>query len=169
MLKPLCTSKDDYVIYYDPDGSHASTHFADTPNLKELVIEVLESRDIASNELSFDLDMKRVIGTCDVVETDDSDEIIYAIRTKRFDQGLVPFVKTRKAQPSSYVSIALEATDDPAIYQLSSAWIGTFGDDPPFPGQPDAIPESVPYWSKRAFVWGGQPIEPGTEQTTRPW
>jgi hypothetical protein len=163
----LCTSKDGKQVYFDPIHSHAATHFADTPQLRELVIEVLKNRDIANNELEFGIDMGRTVGTCDVVDTDDSNDIVYVIRKSRPEQGYVPFVKTRKPQADSNISISLLSNRD-GTFQLSSAWIGTW-DDPPFPQQPHATPNSKIYWNTHAFVWGSQEIEPGTETETCPW
>jgi hypothetical protein len=167
MIELLCLSKNKKRIYYDSVNSHASTHFADTPGLRERVIEVLESRDLGDDNLEFDLDVGRPIGTCDVVETNESDEIVYAFRKNRTEQGYVPFTKSRPAQASNYISIALVANMD-ETYQLSSAWIGTW-DDPPFPQQPHATIKSKPYWSAHAFVWGSQEIEPGSVIESCPW
>jgi len=163
----LCISRNGKKVYWDSVNSHAVTHFTDTPNLKELVIEVLENKDLENNNLEFDIDMKRVIGTTDVTEVDDTDEIIYAIRKNRRDQGYVPFTKSRKAQNSSYIFIALILNNDNS-YSLSSAWIGRW-DDPPFPQQAHATAVSKDYWNKHAFVWGSQEIEPGTETNVKPW
>jgi hypothetical protein len=167
MLELLCVSKNGKQIYYDAVNSHAATHFADTPHLKQLVVEVLQKRDINEKVLEFDIDMGKTIGTCDVIETDDTDEIIYALRKNRPEQGYVPFTKSRVAKPDSYISIALTTRLDNA-YQLFSAWIGTW-DDPPFPQQPHATAESKPYWSKHAFVWGSQEIELDSVISTCPW
>lgn len=166
-LQLLCKSKDGYKVFYDAIHSHAATHFDDTPGLKVLVSEVLEDRNIAENKLGFDLNMKRVIGTCDVVEANDSDEIIYALRKNRAEQGHVPFTKSRKPESSTFISIALVPSEE-ETYILSSAWIGTW-DDPPFPQQPHATPESKPYWSCHAFVWGSQEIEPNSAIESCPW
>ena len=163
----LCTSQNGKRVYYEPLDSHASTHFADTPGLKELVIELLENKNIEGERLGFDVDMGRIVGTTDVVEVDDTDELVYAVRTKRFEQGLVPWVKSRPAQPCPFVSVALCSEPD-GSYTLLSAWVGTW-EDTPFPQEPHAPPESKDYWSKYAFVWGSQPIEPGTETSIRPW
>lgn len=167
MLELLCKSKNKFDIYYDPVNSHAATHFEDTNNLKELVIEVLQNTKISNEKLDFTIDTGRFIGTSDVVEVDDTDEVIYAIRRNRADQDLVPFTKTKLAQPESKISISLILIDD-GKYELSSAWIGDW-DDPPFPMQPNANNESIPYWSTHAFVWGSQEIEPGTETPVKPW
>jgi hypothetical protein len=163
----LCVSRNGKKVYWDSVNSHAVTHFADTPNLKKLVIEILENRDLDFTNLEFDLDVKRIIGTTDVTVVNDADEIIYAIRKNRKDQGYVPFTKSRKAQNSSYISIALVLNDDNS-YNLSSAWIGKW-DDPPFPQQTHATAESKDYWNTHAFVWGSQEIESGTETKVRPW
>jgi hypothetical protein len=154
-------------VWYDSAKSNASTHFADTPGLQELVVEVLQARRITQNDLWFDIDLHRIIGTTDVVAVDSSDEIVYAIRTKRFEQGYVPFTKSRPAQPSSYLSVSLIAEDDES-YSLSSAWIGAW-DDPPFPQESHATAESKEYWNSHAFVWGSQAIEPGSEMLNCPW
>lgn len=164
----LCTSHDGKDVYYDPINSHAATHFADTPQLKELAIEVIKGRDIATSPLEFDIDLGRTVGTSDIVETDDSDEIVYVIRDHRPEQGYVPFVKTREPKDDSHISIALLATEVLSKYLLSSAWIGTWN-SPPFPQQPNATRESKIYWSRHAFVWGSQEIEPGTETKVCPW
>ncbi len=165
--KFLCHSRNGKQIYYDSVHSHAATHFEDTPHLKELVIEALRNRELSDNNTKFDIDMGRTIGTTDVVEVDNTDEIVYVMRKNRTEQGYVPFTKSHEAQPSSYLSISLIAQQD-GSYQLSSAWVGAW-DDPPFPQEPHATPESKDYWNKHAFVWSSQEVEPGTERTARPW
>jgi hypothetical protein len=66
------------------------THFNDKPELKKLVITILSSRALTEPIVTMDVDMGKTIGTTDVVEVDDTDEIVYAIRIKREDQGYVP-------------------------------------------------------------------------------
>lgn len=163
----LCVSKNGIKIYWDPINSHASTHFADTSNLRELVIEVLEGKELKAENLEFEIDMGRVVGTCDVIEVDDSDDVVYAFRKNRKEQGYVPFVKSRKAKSDSYVSIAIEKLPD-GKYILSSAWIGKW-DDPPFPQQSRATKESVSYWNSHAFIWGSQEIVDNSVVTKKPW
>ncbi|MEJ0072564.1 MAG: hypothetical protein WDN27_00485 [Candidatus Saccharibacteria bacterium] len=163
----LCNSHNGKQVYYDPVHSNAATHFSDTPQLKALVIEVLENRDITRDTLQFDLDMGRIIGTTDVVETDKTDDIVYVLRKNRKKQGYVPFTKSRGAEESSYISISL-VDEYGGTYSLSSAWIGAW-DDPPFPQEPHATSDSKTYWGKHAFVWGSQEIIAGTETTKQPW
>ncbi|MEO6761358.1 MAG: hypothetical protein ABI220_03205 [Candidatus Saccharimonadales bacterium] len=163
----LCFTKNGKSVSYDTVNSHAATHFADTPILRGLVVEVLKGLDIKDDNLEFDLDMGREIGTSDVVEIDDTDVVVYALRKNRKEQGYVPFTKSRAAQPNSFISIALEPDPD-SSYKLSSAWIGRW-DGPPFPQEPHATTESIPFWSKRAFVWGSQEVEPGSVIDDCPW
>ena len=164
----LCKSQNSKAIYYDPVDSHVATHFDDTPGLKELAIEILTQKALEADAVNFDIDMGRIVGTTDVVLVDDSDEIVYAVRKNRNDDEYVPFTKSRPAEPCSFVSVSLQIRPDGDSYELLSSWIGTWV-DPPFPGTKDETPESKPYWTKHAFVWGSQQIKPGTETSTCPW
>lgn len=101
----------------------------------------------------------------DVVEVTPDDEIIYAKRKNRDEY--IPFVKMRKQQPSSYVSLALKRLDN-GNYELQSAWIGEF-ESPPFPEKIDATVESMPFWDKHAFVWGTQSVQEYTITMQCPW
>lgn len=159
-------------VLYDPVHSHAATHLNDTPNLKALVQELISSLELTGEEIARHFDMGRVVGTCDVVMVDDSDEIVYAVRKNREDDGPVPFVKNRQGDPCPYVAVHLAPQAD-GTYILSSAWIGKFGtigvDDEPFPLAKDANERSAAFWDKHAFIYGSQEITPGTETKERPW
>ena len=165
--KFLCKSHNGAVITYDPENPHLSTHLADTPDLKDLVIEAINKLNLDSNLFAGDVDMGRNVGSCDVIGVTDTDKIVYGIRKNRFDDGLVPFVKNREGDSSSYVSIYLMPKGD-ETYELGSAWIGTF-DDEPFPLSKLANDKSKEYWNKNAFAYGSQEIEPGTESNICPW
>ncbi|MBP9826922.1 hypothetical protein KBC99_00405 [Candidatus Saccharibacteria bacterium] len=166
-FEPLCKSANGKKVVYDPINSHTATHFHDAPKLRKLVIEILSKKNLEGELITGDIDMGKVVGDSDVVEVDESDEIVYAMRKNRADQGYVPFTKSRKTQPTSIVSIYLARKDD-VTYELSSAWIGEY-DSPMFPQMNNATDDSIPYWSKHAFVWGSQEIIPGTELTDCPW
>lgn len=56
-LSLLCKTKDNFEVYYDPISSHAATHFNDAPNLKELVIELLEGLETGGKEIARHFDM----------------------------------------------------------------------------------------------------------------
>ncbi len=165
----LGSSKNGVKVTYDPVHSHAATHLQDTAQLKSLVVEVIGGMDLNGQVVARHVDMGRIVGTSDVVDVDETDKIIYAVRKNRQDDGLVPFTKTRKAQPCQYVTVQLVPQAD-GSYKLSSAWIGTFDeDDEPFPQSSRATKRSVEYWQRFAFVWGSQEIVPGTETANHPW
>jgi hypothetical protein len=105
-LELLATNKSGSAIYYDPSNSHAATHFKDAPHLKDLVKEILLEIDLNDQESVGHIDMGRVVGTTDVVKTDDTDEIIYALRKNRENDGHVPFVKSKEGNPLPVCSAA---------------------------------------------------------------
>lgn len=165
----LAPSKNGVKVFYDPIGSHAATHFEDTPNLQSLVIEIIGNLELNGQEIACDFDMGRVVGVCDVVAVDKADEIVYGMRKNRADDGLVPFAKNRQGDPCRLVAIHLVPQAD-GSYILSSAWIGTFGeDDEPFPLSSKATERSAEFWDRHAFVYGSQEIIAGTETTVKSW
>lgn len=168
-MQNLCKSKNGVSVVYDPVHSHTSTHLTDTPNLKDLVIEVIKELVLKGQEVAKHTDMKRVVGTCDLVVVDESDQVIYAIRKNRKDDGLVPFTTTRQATDCRFVAVHLVPLTD-NTYELLSAWIGVFADDDePFPQSKKATVKSKSYWSTHAFVWGSQEIIPRTKTNICPW
>lgn len=168
-LSFLCKTKDDFEVYYDPISSHVATHFNDAPKLRELIIELLGDIEVKGKEIAQHFDMHRPVGVMDVVSVDETDDLVYAIRTNRKADGLVPFVKSRKGNPCRFIAIHLAPQTNKA-YILESAWIGTFGgDDQPFPMAKDATSQSAEFWSKHAFVWGSQSVEPESVTTAKPW
>jgi|SRR5665213_2729465 len=169
MQKLIATSRNGIHVTYDPVHSHAATHLEDTPQLKELVKEVMSNLDLNGQEVAQHYNMRRVVGTCDVVTVGHIDKVVYGIRKNRENDGLVPFVKNRRGDDCPYVALHLIPQTD-NTYVLSSAWIGTFGeDDEPFPMSKDAHERSVDFWNKHAFVYGSQEIVAGTETTICPW
>ena len=157
-------SKNHVTIVYNPNGSHTATHFADTPQLKALVKEVIAATVTTGRPMWFETDMGRVVGVSSLVETDTTDDIAYAKRLNR--DTYTRFTKNREPQPSSIVTIAIKPIDE-ETYELSSAWIGPVGYS--FPDDPNAVPESREYWENHALVWGTQEVQPGTETKHCPW
>lgn len=160
-MEELCISANGKKVIYDPINSHTATHFNDAPNLRNITIKLISNTRLSENIVAKDIDMGEIIGNSDVVDVDDTDEIIYAIRKNREDQGYVPFTKSRTSQPTSYISIHLVKLDS-LTYKLSSVWFGNY-DSPPFPQMENATDDSIHYWSKHAFVWGNQEIISGSE------
>jgi hypothetical protein len=141
-----------------------ATHLKDTPGLKDLVTEVLGQTIPTGEYMWFETDMGREVGVSDLVETDGTDEIVYAKREGR--DTYTRFTKSRRAQPSQIVTVAIEPLDN-EDYILKSAWIGPVGYS--FPDHADAVPESRAYWANHAIVWGAQAVQAGTETTHCPW
>jgi hypothetical protein len=166
-LKQLCESANGMVIVYDPIDSHTATHFQDTPELISLAREILQTMNLDEELVAKDFDTGKIVGNSNVVKVKPSDEIVYAIRKNREDQGYVPFTRSRSSEPSSLVSMYLKQFE-PGTYELQSIWIGSY-ESPPFPQMNNATAESIPYWTKHAFVWGSQEIIPGTVVNNCPW
>jgi hypothetical protein len=164
MFQELCQTENHITVVYDPETSHAATHFKDEPGLRELVIEVLEQTVTTDEYMWFETDMGRVVGMTSLVETDDSDDIIYAKRLNR--DSYTRFTRSRQPQPCSIVTVAMTPLNDD-FYELDSAWIGTVGHS--FPDTPGAADESREYWSRHALVWGSQAVQAGSETKVCPW
>jgi hypothetical protein len=105
-----------------------------------------------------------MVGTTDLVETTDQDEIVYAMRPRR--QVYSRFAKNKTPVPSSWITIVLyKAANDE--YSLHTVFVGR--NTPSFPGG-DYLPEqSRKFWSTHALVWGSQDIVPDTETSVCPW
>jgi hypothetical protein len=169
MQEQIATSNNGIIVTYDPVNSHAATHLEDTPQLKDLVKEVVNSLELTGQEIAKHYDMGRIVGTCDVVDVKPNDEIVYGIRKNRESDDLVPFVKNREGDLCPYVAVQLVPKPN-GPYVLSSAWIGIFGeDDEPFPLAQDANERSIDFWNKHAFVYGSQEILAGSETKICPW
>ncbi len=160
----LAYAKNHIAVFYDPEHSHAVGHFASNPDLRGLVKEIIQATLLTNEYMWFETDMGRIVGMSSLVETDNSDEIVYAKRLNH--TTYTRFTKSRKSQPSSIVTIALNPIKDQA-YELTSAWIGPVGYS--FPDDPAAAPESHLYWENHALVWGTQAIQAGTETAVCPW
>ena len=169
LLLFLCKSRNGIDVFFDPVNSHAATHLDDVPQLKDLVIEAIGKIRLEEKEIYTAVDMGRIVGTCDVVEVEKNDEIVYGIRRNRDDDGLVPFVRNREGDSCPYVTVYIVLQED-GQYVLSSAWIGPMSeDDVPFPLSKNATTKSKEYWDKHAFVYGSQEIVTGTETSHKPW
>ena len=71
------------AVQYEPEGSHAATHFSDSPELFDLAREALLRTDVTGVRLVASVDLDRVVGMQDLVPTNDADVILYAKRLNR--------------------------------------------------------------------------------------
>lgn len=157
-------SRNGLRVVYDPVGSHVSTHFADTPNLRSLVEKIIAQTEVSGDSMGFETDMGEIVGHSDLVETDETDTIVYAQRPNR--DTYMRFTQSRPPQPSSLVTVILtRQTED--TYNLFSAWIGSL--TPAFPGSPREEEGSKAFWETHALAWGNQEVDPDSITRQRPW
>jgi hypothetical protein len=159
----IATTKNHKRVYFRT-SSHAATHLQDTPELLACVKEVLANLEPESEKIYTDHDMGREVGTTDLVETTDKDEILYVKRLNR--DNYTRFVKNRTAQPTNYITIILNR-DSAGEYELFSAWTGRAA--PQFPGDELETAESRPFWQTHALVWGNQAVQENSEVYEWPW
>jgi hypothetical protein len=107
----FATSKNGKDITWLGEKSHAFTHFQDAPGLEAITREIIRSHDIGDGrEIYLDIDMGRSVGESGLVEVEEGDELIYAIRKNR-DRYTV-FVKNRKPKPCSLVHVVIRQRKD---------------------------------------------------------
>src|SRR6476659_9004401 len=111
------TTNNGYKVFVDTEKSHAATHLADTPGLRSFVAELLPFISAETDDVYVDRDMGKVVGDSDLVQTDNSDEIIYAKRLNR--DNYTRFAKNRQPEPTSYVTVVLHK-DEEDEYELFS-------------------------------------------------
>ncbi len=151
-------------VYLDTNTSHAITHFAHQPKLRIAVEKIISTLQGGPDWVRSEHGMGDVVGTTDLVTTDEDDEIVYAKRPRR--QMYSRFVKGKEPTPTSWITIALRKTAE-REYMLYTAFVGR--NTPSFPGG-DYLPEqSKQFWSNHALVWGSQEVIPGSERMDCPW
>jgi hypothetical protein len=160
----LGTTKNGFDVYLDRESSHALTHIAKNPKLLEYVKIIIPTLEPIEDVVRFDRDIGEIVGTTDLVETNEEDEIVYALRPLRTQYSR--FVKNKTAQPTTWITIDLRRLGEKE-YALYTTFIGRL--TPSFPGGNFLPEQSREFWSKHALVWGAQEIVPGTETTECPW
>jgi len=114
----LGASANGKTVVLDYDNTNVEYHLLETPNLIELVQEALPSLVLGDdNQLVIEQDMGRVVGTTNLVDTTESDEIVYAKRIGR--DAYSRFAKNRQPAPCSSIVIVLRKND--ARYHLWTA------------------------------------------------
>jgi hypothetical protein len=157
-------SADVKPVYLHEKSTHAKTHIAHHPKLLQVVKDNLGMITLDANMTRLELTASEIIGTCDLVETDLDDEIVYAIRAGRTTYSR--FAKDREPVPTSSFVVDIRIGDN-TNYYLYTTYVGKLA--PSFPGG-DFMPEqSKTFWNNHALVYGTQELIPGTETTTCPW
>src|ERR1039457_2655567 len=101
----LGKTKNNLHVFIDIDASHALTHFTHQPKLRAVVEKLIPALETNENVVRVERDMGEVIGTIDIIETTDGDEIAYAVRPRR--QVYSRFVKNKTSAPSNWVTMIL--------------------------------------------------------------
>jgi hypothetical protein len=162
--KLLAISKNGFQVFVDGESTHALTHFADSPSLEKAASEAITKVELLENIIRTEVELDYFVGNTDLIETTDSDEIVYALRPHRGRYSR--FVKNRTTEPSKWIVVDVRKRPD-GSYSLYTAFVGRL--TPSFPGG-DFMPEqSQKFWSNHALVWGTQDIVPGTETSECPW
>ncbi len=160
----LGKTKNNSKVYVDMERSHAVTHFAHQPMLRAAVEKMIPALEVNAKMVRIERNTGDEVGTTDLVETTEQDEIVYALRPLRHQYSR--FVKNKKPRPTSWVTIDLRKSGEDE-YDLYTAFVGRL--TPSFPGG-DYLPEqSRDFWSKHALVWDPTVIVSGTETTECPW
>lgn len=120
--KNLGTTADGMPVFLDYANTNIEYHLLETPDLIDLVREVLPSIQVSGEEqIVVERDLGRVVGTTNLVETTDSDEIVYAKRIGRDTYSR--FAKHRQPVPCSSIVVVLRKGH--GGYYLWTAMCGT--------------------------------------------
>lgn len=129
------------------------------------------------NKISEEIDFGRDIGKCALVETNDEDEVFYALRPRR--SCLARFVKNRKADSCSTLTIILEKGVEnkfqEVYYVVVTAYVGHVSYPFPWdkkyfnsPEKDDEKKKAVEFWKNKALIPEIELIVPGTETDVCP-
>lgn len=151
-------SADNKIILLDYENTHIEYHLLETPNLVQLVREALPYLVIGDgNQVVLERDMGRVVGTTNLVETTDSDEIVYAKRIGR--EKYSRFVKNR--EPVSCQSIVVVVRKRGQEYYLWTAMCGNLLPQ-------EAYDENSAFNVTHALVYDATLIQMDTLRGSRP-
>lgn len=134
-------------------------HMAQHTDVIQYLDEAIGSVEVKSRRfMKIHVDMGRVIGKTACVTTDETDEIVYAVRVGR--PGETRFVKNREMQPSSHVALIMQKQG--SEYKLVTAFVGKVAERELFDKSLRTEAErhvAEKFWANHALVWGSQEIE----------
>lgn len=137
-----------------PVTSHGVTHFNEDSRLLSLVQEVLQGYEVEGDAVRFEVDMGRVVGITDLIETKDDDSVFYAKRLNR--DVYTRLVCKKSPETTHYITLDLRKSDATS-YEIYTAYIGRLV--PSFPkGKNDPSQSSRKFWSNHALVFRNQDI-----------
>lgn len=142
----LGNSKNKHEVYVNLTDSSAGRNLNRQPYLIKHVQDCIASHALRGATTSISIDVGKVIGNTEIVETTEKDLVFYAQPHKR--EVFFRYVKNRSSVPSSALTLLLDKADDG--YELTHVWIGEFC--PPFPGDANEVEESKRFWDSHALV-----------------
>lgn len=147
-------------VYDRPTDSHRKLTVTDA--LLEAALATVEN--LAEGRTTLEVDFGFTIGVTTCVKVKPTEEFVFAQRGNR--PWLSRFVKNRQAEPTQFLTMTLEKTQNGVI--LITAYIGRkIG---PEPGDTRwATPESNARWQTHALVWGSEKVNESTITTDVPW
>lgn len=150
----IMQSSGGYEVYVNLINSPAGRYLSRQPYVMNLIKEALASQKLKKPELTLELDMGRVIGNTEIIETTEKDTIYYARPVKR--NVFSRYAKNRYPSPSRKLTIRLKQ-DPEGDYEVQDTWIGP--NRPPFPGDKQETATSRSYWQTHALVQDAQAIQ----------
>ncbi len=109
-IETIGTTADGEPVCIDWLNTNIDYHLLETPDLISLVGEVLPTINVAGRrQVVVERDFGRIIGTTNLVETTDDDEIVYAKRIGR--DAYSRFAKNRAPIPCSSIVVVLRRGD----------------------------------------------------------
>lgn len=157
MLRKLYRSKDGYLIV---NRLNNHLHSGIDEILQEITGQIeCNGRSFIQEEIKFD----REVGKCILVEVDESDEIVYAIRKGR--SGHTKFVIGREPELCKSVAIILKKIE--SGYIIVTSFIGRLS--VPEPWDEKATAKSLEFWKSHALIYGHEEIIDESVTKICPW
>lgn len=160
---PIGISANGIQVYAHLTKQPLAAAAARNPHLLTLATKAIASLSLTEQVMIFEHDTGNPIGYSDQLETKEKDSVFYAQTGKM--SAYTRFVKLRKAEPTSILTLQLEVDGDD--YLLTNIWIGeTY---PPIPDGQHATSQSIEYWRNHAVVFNGQAVLSSSITKTCPY
>lgn len=160
----VANSRNGMPIYVDLIYSAAAREIAKQPRLLRLVEEALKQKTVRGTDVRFEYNAGRTVGYSHIVETAETDSVLYAQCTK--ESVFSRFVKNKKPIATQHVSVTIRHAAD-GSYEVLDAWIGQL--HPPLPGSDNELPESKDFWMRHAMILTDQSLQHRTATTVSPY
>ncbi len=108
--KKLGISADGESVFLDTLNTNVYYHLLETPDLIDLVVDVLSTISVSDEkQVVVERDLGRIVGTTNLIETNDDDEIVYAKRIGR--DSYSRFAKNREPVSCRSIVVVLRKGD----------------------------------------------------------